>query len=135
MATSTQTFRARFEQALLADAAYAELSSVPTNSVSELSGALKDREFGDAAALYVARRFAAPAARRGRESSTSTEHAQRARATGAPWAAVSSASRTARIPPAGLNFPRRNRLLQHWATVTEGRRRLAVQLHCRQQGL
>jgi hypothetical protein len=35
MATSTQTFRARFEQALLADAAYAELSSVPTNADSK----------------------------------------------------------------------------------------------------
>ncbi len=77
----------------------------------------------------------APVARRDSGSSISIEHAQRARGTGAPWAAVSSASRTARIPAAGLHFPQRNRLLHHSATVTAGRRLHAVQLHWLEHGL
>ena len=68
-------------------------------------------------------------------ATNSIEHAQRARATGAPWAAVSSASRTARIPAAGLHFPQRNRLLHHSAPVTAGRRLHAVQLHWLEHGL
>jgi hypothetical protein len=62
------------------------------------------------------------------------EHGSRDRATGAPWAVVSSVSRTARIPPAGRHFLRRNRLLHHWAKVTAGRRLRAGRLLCRQPG-
>ena len=58
MSTTNQTFKAVFEQALLADAAYAKgLGGLGYGDFQNLTARLKESGFGISAAAYVADRF------------------------------------------------------------------------------